>query len=72
MMQQRSATAQSFQEPNHSRFGVPWISQTMTDEGCHAAYRIARAADIALRPASMAFHGGPEWNGLPARKRKGR
>jgi hypothetical protein len=30
MMQASSATAQSFQEPNHSRFGVPWTSQTMS------------------------------------------
>ncbi|SRR6266545_2240432 len=30
MAQQRSATAQSFQEPNHSRFGVPFTSQTMS------------------------------------------
>jgi hypothetical protein len=28
--QPRSATAQSFQEPNHSRFGVPCTSQTMS------------------------------------------
>jgi hypothetical protein len=30
MAQPRSATAQSFQEPNHSRFGVPCTSQTMS------------------------------------------
>jgi hypothetical protein len=30
MMQPRSATAQSFHEPNHSRFGVPSTSQTMS------------------------------------------
>jgi len=29
-MQASSATAQSFQEPNHSRFGVPCTSQTMS------------------------------------------
>jgi hypothetical protein len=29
MMQQSSATAQSFQEPNQWRFGVPCTSQTM-------------------------------------------
>ena len=29
-MQLSSATAQSFQEPNHSRFGVPCTSQTMS------------------------------------------
>jgi mannose-6-phosphate isomerase-like protein (cupin superfamily) len=29
MRQQRRETAQSFQVPNHSRFGVPWMSQTM-------------------------------------------
>ena len=30
MMQQSKATAQSFQDPNHSRFGVPCASQTMS------------------------------------------
>jgi len=30
MMQPSNATAQSFQVPNHSRFGVPWTSQTMS------------------------------------------
>jgi hypothetical protein len=30
MMQPRRATAQSFHEPNHSRFGVPCTSQTTT------------------------------------------
>jgi hypothetical protein len=29
-MQASSATAQSFQAPNHSRFGVPCTSQTMS------------------------------------------
>jgi hypothetical protein len=29
-MQPRSATAQSFQVPNHSRFGVPCTSQTIS------------------------------------------
>jgi len=28
-MQPSKATAQSFHVPNHSRFGVPWMSQTM-------------------------------------------
>jgi len=41
--QPRSATAQSFQEPNHSRFGVPCTSQTMsqTKLATAVAYEIA-------------------------------
>jgi hypothetical protein len=38
MAQQRSATAQSSQEPNHSRFGVPFTSQTMSQTKLATVY----------------------------------
>jgi hypothetical protein len=43
--QPRSATAQSFQEPNHSRFGVPCTSQTMSQ----TKLATAGSYDIAAR-----------------------
>src|SRR5689334_18457192 len=38
-----SATAQSFHDPNHSRFGVPWISQTINQIRLAITFRLADA-----------------------------
>jgi hypothetical protein len=48
-MQQSSATAQSFQEPNHCRFGVPCTSQTMNQIKVATTYlpsRLLRATTL--------------------------
>jgi beta-phosphoglucomutase-like phosphatase (HAD superfamily) len=65
-MQPRSATDQSFHSPNHSRFGVPFASQTISQiklamsAACslRANRRIREVTDGALRSARMRKHVG--------------
>jgi len=51
--QPRSATAQSFQVPNHSRFGVPCTSQTMSQTKLATAGSYDNRCALAAQPMAQ-------------------